>query len=274
MEMNTHRVHITPQEGKMNPITPPRIARSKGMTKRDALKRVVDTPDPQALEALANKIYLVGLITDPSKVIPGKKNPDGTPQRGMVVGYRFHTDVPLRIPDFGTGRKFRRDFYDVEDSTRYKNIEADTEFDLTKGELAAFAGKVGTRITGQNPDIDREQALTIEARWGHGASPDSRPSSVLLRPDVRVMDTNTLTGIYPEIPVLNYVATEDEDSQPFKAKGYRALRPEFEGTKFAILGHNSADRPRRTAKSREQKAAEESAKMSKLLSQLYPDSGD
>ena len=260
------------------PIITPRIARSKGMTKRDALNQIADTPDPHAFKAVADKIYLVGLITDPSKVIPGKKNPDGTPQRGMVVGYRFHTDAPLRIPDFGTGKKFRRNPYAVEDSTHYKNIEANTEFDLTKGELAGLAGKVGTRITGQNPDIDREQAIEIEARWGHGSGPDSRPSAVLLRPDTRIMGVKSLIGVYPEIPVLNYVMTEsyeeDENSQPFKAKGYRALRPEFEGTKFAPLGYNPPDRPRPPAKSREQKAAEESAKMSKLLAQLYPDSGD
>lgn len=261
-----------------NPITPPRIARAKGMTKRDVLKQIVDTPDPHAFKAVADKIYLVGLITDPSKVIPGKKNPDGTPQRGMVVGYRFHTDVPLRIPDFGTGKKFRRDPYAVEESTRYKNIEGDTEFDLTKGELAGLAGKIGMHITGQNPNIDREQALEIEARWGHGSGPDSRPSAVLLRPDARIMGVRSLIGVYPEIPVLNYVATESyeegENSQPFKAKGYRALRPEFEGTKFAPLGYNPSERPHAPAKSREQKAAEESAKTAKLLAQLYLDSGD
>ena len=48
------------------PITPPHIARSKGMTKRDVLKRVEDTPASQNLKALADEIYLVGLITDPS----------------------------------------------------------------------------------------------------------------------------------------------------------------------------------------------------------------
>lgn len=259
------------------PITPPRIVRSKGATKHDVLKHVEDTPAPQNLKAVADEIYLVALITDPSKVIPGKKNPDGTPQRGTIVGYRFHTDVPLRIPDFGTGDKFRRDAYAVEDPTRYKNIEAGTDFDLTRGELAAFAGKVGTRITGQNPDIDQEQALLIEARWGRGSSPDSRPSAVLLRPDTQTMGVRSLIGLYPEIPVLNYVQTggyEDDEPQYFKAKGYRALRPEFEGTKFAPLGYNAADNPPVPKKSREQKKAEESAKLSKLFSELYPDSGD
>lgn len=259
------------------PITPPRIVRSKGVTKHDVLKHVEDTPAPQNLKAVADEIYLVALITDPSKVIPGKKNPDGTPQRGTVVGYRFHTKVPLRIPDFGTGDKFRRDAYAVEDPTRYKNIEAGTDFDLTRGELAAFAGKVGTRITGQNPDIDQEQALLIEARWGRGSSPDSRPSAVLLRPDTQTMGVRSLIGLYPEIPVLNYVQTggyEDDEPQYFKAKGYRALRPEFEGTKFAPLGYNAADNPPVPKKSREQKKAEESAKLSKLFSELYPDSGD
>lgn len=259
------------------PITPPRIVRSKGATKHDVLKHVEDTPAPQNLKAVADEIYLVALITDPSKVIPGKKNPDGTPQRGTVVGYRFHTKVPLRIPDFGTGDKFRRDAYAVEDPTRYKNIEAGTDFDLTRGELAAFAGKVGTRITGQNPDIDQEQALLIEARWGRGSSPDSRPSAVLLRPDTQTMSVRSLIGLYPEIPVLNYVQTggyEDDEPQYFKAKGYRALRPEFEGTKFAPLGYNATDNPPVPKKSREQKKAEESAKLSKLFSELYPDSGD
>lgn len=260
------------------PITPPRIARPKGMTKRDVLKHVEYTPTDQNLKALGDEIYLVALITDPSKVIPGKKNPDGTPQRGTVVGYRFHTNIPLRIPDFGTGDKFRRDAYAVENPTRYKNIEAGTDFDLTRGELAAFAGKVGTRITGQNPHIDQKQALMIEARWGRGSGPNSRPSTVLLRPDTHTMGVKTLIGLYPEIPVLNYVQTEgyeeSEGFQYFKARGYRALRPEFEGTKFAPLGYNAADNPPAPKKSREQKAAEESAKLSKLFSGLYRDSGD
>ena len=118
----------------------------------------------------------------------------------------------------------------------------------------------------------------IEARWGRGSGPDSRPSAVLLRPDTRAMGAKTLIGLYPEIPVLNYVQTEgyeeSEGVQYFKAKGYRALRPEFEGTKFAPLGYNAADNPPAPKKSREQKVAEESAKMSKLFSDLYPDSGD
>ena len=49
------------------PITPPRIARPKGMTKRDVLKHVEDTPTDQNLKALADEIYLVGLITDPPR---------------------------------------------------------------------------------------------------------------------------------------------------------------------------------------------------------------
>lgn len=207
--------------------TAPQVTENQVTAEQD----IHEAGDASKLESLADKLYLVAPLGDPS-------NPDTTNENGVkkvtstIVGYRMKCDVDLQVPDVAVGDDFKKNLMSFTgDPQATRLVKAGEEFDLTRFEAGMLLSRDefnGKALGGDKPVVCSYNMSVKKGSTG-AVMTTSGATSI---PSISLRAANKGASIkdFPIIDVLDYTVTKGENGVPRKN---RTIKPGFE--KFAAL---------------------------------------
>lgn len=192
--------------------------------------------------SMSSAIAFVESLGDPSTIDTySLKVGDKVEKRtaSKIVGYRFRAMQDIEVPDFGTTPEFSANrLMSAEDVTRWKQVAAGEEFDLTRLETAALLTRPEYNFVASGGE--HEVNLALSFRTIDTSKPVEKVSDL---PDAQLQLRGGSIKDLAIRDVLKYESNTTEGNR--FARGTREMLPEFVGTKWENLAKEATRSARR-----------------------------